>query len=493
MDYVALHARLRPGSPAVRDLGQGRDWNYAGFDRLVAGCVSVLRERGIERGLRVACLSRNRVEIVVLHLACARLGVIFVPLNWRLSGEEIGALIADCRPSLIYGDDMAQQAGIQYQDIGLLLATCEAAPAAAAVPNDSDLPSLILYTSGTTGKPKGVLLSERNLEETAINFLILGRVDASSHVLCESPMFHIIGLVTSVRSALLCGARITISDGFVPERTLARLADPELALTHYFCVPQMARTLKQSPQFDGRELRGLTALFTGGAPHPRAQILEWLHDGVAVVDGYGSSEAGTVFGMPLDRDVIARKAGSVGLPTPRVEVRIVDASGEMVLTAGQPGELQLRGDNVSRGYWHAEAGVVSVLSEDGWFATGDVAQVDEDGFYYIVDRKKDMFISGGENVYPAEIEGLLTDLAGVDDIAVVGVPDEQWGEVGCVFYASRSRDLTVEEVAGHLDGRLARYKLPRRTWRVEWIPRSAAGKVLKPRLRSLLSGGEAGE
>lgn len=493
MDYISFHARLRPAKVAINDLAQNRQLSYAELDRLVSCCATVLEEEGAVFGDRVACLAKNRVEQVVLQLACTRIGAIFVPLNWRLSRPEVHRLIEDCSPALIVGDELAHDAGLSHQDIGTWLERCEAAKPSPANADSTDNPSLMLYTSGTTGAPRGVLLTERNLFETALNFSVLGEVDDDSVVLCESPMFHIIGMVTSVRPALLRGATIVISDGFVPDRTLARLADPALAITHYFCVPQMALSLRAADNFEPGKLASLKALFTGGAPHPEAQIRDWLRDGIAIVDGYGSTECGTVFGMAMDRQIIDRKAGSVGLPTPRVEARLVDADNRP-MPAGSAGELQIRGDNVTVGYWGREDDYRNAMTDDGWFCTGDIASMDEDGFYYIVDRKKDMFISGGENVYPAEIEALLVKYPGVSELAVVGVPDDKWGEVGCVFYVSDEAEVSAQEFDDFLEGKLARYKLPRSARRVEQLPRNSAGKLLKPELRKRYAAeGEAKE
>ena len=484
MDYVALYARSRPNKLAINDLSFERSWSYAELDQTVACFVSVLIDQGVEKGSRVVCLSKNRAEMLLLHFACARLGAIFVPLNWRLSATEIEALIEDSSPTVCFGDELAETLKVDMLPIDDLIGRAEKLGPTDRASTDLDLPSLMLYTSGTTGRPKGVLLSERNLSETAVNFGVLGDVDSSSGSYCESPMFHIIGAITSVRPALLKGAHIVISDGFEPERTLQRIADPELGLTHYFCVPQMALALRAVDGFDPNSLRNLKALFTGGAPHPEAQIREWLNDGIAIVDGYGSSEAGTVFGMPLDIDVIDKKAGCVGLPTPRINARIVDALGEEV-PVGQSGELQLRGDNLTAGYWQREEDTKKAFTEDGWFCTGDICSRDEDGFYRIVDRKKDMFISGGENIYPAELEALLVKYPGIKEQAVVGIADEKWGEVGCVFYVS-DKDISLEDLVAYLTENLARYKLPKRAFRVEALPRNASGKVLKPKLRELV-------
>jgi fatty-acyl-CoA synthase len=484
MDCVRLQARLHPAKPAVTDLTFERQWSYEAFDGLVARCAAVLRARGVAEGDRVACLSKNRAEIVALHLACARLGGIFVPLSWRLSAGELAAIIRDCAPVLTWGDEMPASLGVAADDIGGLLEACRRAEPVWREQPPEDLPSLMLYTSGTTGAPKGVLLSERNLAETAINSCLLLEVDADSRFLCESPMFHIIGMVSSVRPPLLVGAQIAISDRFIPERTFARLADPALGISHYFCVPQMALALRAIEGFDASRLRGLKAIFTGGAPHPEAQIREWLADGIPIVDGYGSSEAGTVFGMPLDRALIGRKAGCVGLPTPRVRARVVDDAGTPV-APGAPGELELKGDNVTVGYWRRADEYQAALTADGWFKTGDVLTEDADGYYRVTDRKRDIYISGGENVYPVEVEAQLSNYPGIRELAVVGVPDARWGEVGCLFYVPTAGAIAFDGLQAFLTTRVAKYKIPKHVRVVEALPRNGVGKLLRHQLRLL--------
>lgn len=486
VDDTAFQAIRQPQALAAVDLASGRRWTYQELDQAVGRCAGLFRGRyGLQIGDRVASLARNRVELVIAALACARAGLVYVPLNWRLSAAEIGALLADADAALVIGDAEMTRVGLEGVVLDLLADEIDAWPEMFAAERNPERISLILFTSGTSGKPKGVMLSERAQRQTAINFSLLGEVDADSVILIDTPMFHIIGLITSVRPFIMQGATLMVSDGFEPARTLARLGDPELAVTHYFCVPQMADRIRAEPGFDGRALSKLRALFTGGAPHPAAAIKAWLDTGVSVADGFGMSEAGTVFGMALQPDIILAKAGSAGLPTPSIEARIVAADGRDVLP-GQAGELLLRGPNLFSGYWRQPEATAAAFVEDGWFCTGDIAVRDKEGFFSIVDRKKDMFISGGENVYPAEIEAVLASFPGLTEAAVIGIPDERWGEVGlCALVLPEPPVDLAGSVKAHLSSRLASYKLPRHYVIVDSLPRTGSGKVLKADLKAI--------
>jgi fatty-acyl-CoA synthase len=488
VDHVGLHARLTPDRLAARDLTSGRSFTYHELDRAVGRFAAALAGRGIGEGERVAMLAKNRIDCVLLHLAVARLGAIYVPLNWRLSAAEIAALLADAAPKLFLGDGCLAEAGLAGIPMEEFAAEAEKLAPRPESPLDPERPSLILYTSGTSGRAKGALLSERNLEHTAINFSLLGRVTPDSVFLCDAPMFHVIGIVTNIRPVLMQGGAFMVSDGFVPARTLQRLADPALKVTHYFCVPQMAAALKADPAFRPEMLKGLTAIFTGGAPHPGPVIRAWLADGIAVVDGYGMSEAGTVFGMPLDPRLIDARAGSVGLAAPALKCRVVDGAGADC-PPGEAGELLLKGGNITSGYWRRPEESRVSFTDDGWFRTGDIVRADHDGYYWVVDRAKDMFISGGENVYPAEIEAALAGHPAIKECAVVGVPDEQWGEVGHLFLVATS-PLDGDALLAELRQRLARYKVPKYVSFLDALPRNGAGKVLKRQLREQVGAGK---
>ena len=495
VDYLELQAKLQPDRLALADLASGQRWTHGQLHHAAAQGVTQLLRFGVREGDRVASLAKNEAELAILHLACARLGAIYTPLNWRLAKPELQALLADAEPRLLVGDGSlltAGLAGVAVEDMARARQTCEPTFPPLADPHR---PSLILYTSGTTGKPKGVVLSEANLVEISINTSLLCRITHESVFLVDAPMFHTIGLIANIRPALMRGGAVLISDGFNPSRTLARLSAKELGVTHYFCVPQMASALRADSSFDPSRLRKLTAIFTGGAPHPASSIRAWLADGIPVSDGYGSSEAGTVFGMPVDPLLIDRRAGSVGLATPRVRSRILDSTGRPS-PPGEPGELQLSAASITRGYWQREDETQAAFTADGWFRTGDIARADAEGYHWIVDRSRDMYISGGENVYPVEIEAALASLPGVAECAVIGVPDERWGEVGHLFLkVVPGAALEPDAILAALAQRIARFKLPKKVTFVEAIPRNAAGKIVKNELRASLASGDdpAGE
>jgi fatty-acyl-CoA synthase len=487
-DPVALHARAQPERTACVDLASGRRWTYAALDDSIQRAVAVLVDSyGVEQGQRIATIARNSADLLILQQAAMRIGAIFVPVSWRLSKAEQEAILADCGPVLVLHDGTAAagREGCTLLEIGAFAAAVEAqAPAPRRPLPLGDAPSIILYTSGTSGRPKGVILTERNAFATAVNFGILGRVGNSSIFLCDSPMFHVIGLITSLRAPLLQGGTVLISPGFDPAVTNRRLADPTLGVTHYFCVPQMARMLRGDADFAPAGWMSLVAIFTGGAPNPAADIRWWLGQGIRMVDGFGMTEAGTVLGMPIEADAIARKAGSAGLPAPSLSLRIVDDDGRDV-AAGEPGEIWLAGPNVTSGYWNRPDETARAFTADGWFRTGDIARQDGDGFVTLVDRRKDMFISGGENVFPVEVELLLLDHPDVAEAAVIGVADERWGEVGRAFVVVKPGCiLDPAALASHCAARIARYKVPKEFLPIDALPRTASGKIQKHLLRT---------
>ncbi|MFO3707189.1 AMP-binding protein [Xanthomonas codiaei] len=484
-DSISFHARLTPRRLAARDLLLEQQWTYAELDDLIGRLAALLQTRGCVDGERLAVIARNSGWQVALHFACARVGAIYVPLNWRLSANELDALLQRAEPRLLLGDEVAAGRA-QVETLADFIDSASALTPAQTPYIPPERVSLILFTSGTSGQPKGVMLSEQNLQQVAHNFGVTTRVDAGSSFLCEAPMFHIIGLATNVRPVLAVGGSIQVSSGFEPERTLRWLGDPALGITHYVGVPQMMQAFRTQPGFDPASLRHLTALVSGGAPHASDDLLGWLEDGIPMVCGFGMSEAGTVFGMSVDCEVIRSKLGAAGISSPTVQTRVVDGDGNEC-PPGTPGELLLRGPNLSPGYWRDPQATAEMRDGQGWFRTGDIVRRDADGFFWVVDRKKDMFISGGENVYPAEIEAVLADHPQIRECAVVGMADPQWGEVGCLAIVPAVEELDLEQIRSHLIERLAKYKVPKHLRVIEALPRTATGKLQKARLKDALA------
>jgi len=495
IDSVATHARTQPDAPALADLESGRRWSYRALDQAADGVAAWLVARlGPASGERVAVLARNCAETLILHLAAIRSGAVFVPLNWRLTPVELAALIADSGPKLLFHDhdsaEVAAGLGVDLVDLVALRSMTGAPPANAR--RAWDEPATLLYTSGTSGRPKGVILTESNIFFGCINFVLGNRVGRDSVFLCDMPLFHTAGLFAASRVPLLGGGSVLITKGFDAAKTLARLGDPALAITHYFSVPQMAQRLWQEPGFDPAKLRHLRFWATGGAPNPAAQIERFVRAGINMSNGFGMSETCSNYGMPMDDpELVIAKGGTCGLPYAFVESRIVDEEGND-LPPGETGELWLAGPSVTPGYWNRPDENEAAFS-GRWFRTGDAAMLDEDGFLYVVDRRKDMYISGGENVFPAEVEAALAELAGIAEAAVIGVPDARWGEVGRAYLILRDgHALDEAEVRAHCAARLAKFKVPASVVIAADIPRTASGKVLKHVLRERALG-EMGE
>ncbi|HEY4115772.1 MAG TPA: AMP-binding protein [Rhizomicrobium sp.] len=493
-DFIAYHARVRHAQMAVVDLAANRQLTYSELDREIAKCAGFLSGAlANPHGARVATLGRNSVAHLVLHFACVRVGAILQPLNWRLCGPELRAQVLDATPELFIYQSEFEEAAKQAYEATSVRQVVRIAPqhdelqtlihrAAPCEARDfgNDAPITLLYTSGTTGNPKGVIVTRGNAWATAFNFSMTNEVCPGDVLLCDMPLFHVAGLFGVARAALFMGATVRVSDRFIPEVALQRLSDRSFGITHYFAVPQMAMAMLQDAAWDKSDLTRLKALVIGGAPLPKSVSERLFSQGVMPIEGYGISEAGTVTGLPLDREVIARKAGSCGVASMLIDICIAGPDGEEV-AAGEVGEMWLKGPSVTPGYWNAPEATAKAF-HDGWFKTGDAARRDADGFYQIVDRWKDMFITGGENVYPAEVEAVLVELPAVAEAAVVGVTDERWGECGCAYIVSRS-SVTEQDVLAHCQARLARYKIPKHVRFVDALPRTGSGKVKKDALR----------
>lgn len=494
-DALTRHAAARPDQLAAHELATGRRITYRDLHGEVGRCEAWLRAT-LEAGDRVAMLARNRIHHLTLFYGCARAGALFQPLNWRLSGPELARLIADAEPRILaYDAEFEAQAlqaaraapGVMLLRIGgpdddALAASIRkyAPPATPGVIDPLSL-SMLLYTSGTTGGPKGAMFTPKACHFASSNFLAVSGLTSGDAQLCDAPLFHVVGLLAVMNATILAGGVLHLADRFEAATTLARLADPALAIKGYFCVPQMARTLIDHPAFAKSSLAGLR-LFTGGAPMPVELTLALLDAGILPANGYGMTENGTILCVPLDPALARAKLGSAGLRAPACEIRLVGPDGRDAAD-GEIGEIWLRGPSLANGYWRNPAATAAAFHE-GWFRSGDAARRDADGFYFIVDRWKDMYISGGENVYPAEVEAVLEALPAVSEAAVVGVPDERWGETGCAYLVLREGAvLETTAVLTACDAAIARYKRPAHVRFVDALPRTASGKVQKDALR----------
>ena len=477
-------------------------YDFAKFWRRVERVTAHLQSTwGVQPGDRVAWLGFNHELQLVTLVACARLGAVFLPLNFRLAVPELQQVMLDAQPRLLVHDshhaDTAQAlqgADLRHTHHDSLIAT--ASPRGLPLPAvHSELPLLLVYTSGTTGVPKGAvhtqaaLLANARASAWAHDFNRAGAHNniPGDKVLSTLPMFHVGGLCIQTLPALLAGVEVVLHPRFDPSAWLDEMHTslPTLSLL----VPATMRAVFEHPRWADTSLACLRGIMTGSSTVPVA-YLETLHArGVPVGQVYGTTETGPVSIVLRLPDAKAR-VGASGWPHPEAQVKLIDAQGQEV-GPGETGEVCIRAANLMRGYWRVDGELHAGL-QDGWFHSGDLGQCDEDGCITIVGRSKDMIISGGENIYPAEIENQLVTLPGVAENAVVGVADARWGEVP-VAVLVRSPDvagqtLTAEAVLQHLQSRIARFKLPRLVVFMDSLPKSALGKVLKPQLQQLLQG-----
>jgi fatty-acyl-CoA synthase len=495
-DWIAHFGRRTPNKAAVVDLASGREFSYAQFDARISRLAMYLRHRlKIKRGDRVAVLALNTTDTLEVQFACGRLGAVFLPLNTRLTIPELQYIVDDAAPALMIHDAELADVAIsvaQLCGIGSMLllgpdGSYEAAIAASEPLDKAELVTLddistIMYTSGTTGQPKGAIITHGMTFWNCVNLGGPAYISPSSVLLTVLPLFHTGGLNCYTNPVLHAGGTVLIMRAFDPGLALALISDRSRAINVFFGVPSIYQFMSQHPSFATSDFSRLVIGGVGGAPMPVPLLKVWEERGVALQQGYGMTETSPAV-LTLDREDAKRKAGSSGKPVLHTEVRIVRPDGSDA-AIGELGELWVRGPNVTPGYWNRPDADHSSFT-DGWLHTGDATRVDEEGFYYIVDRWKDMYISGGENVYPAEVENVLHQLAAVAEAAVIGVPDQQWGEVGMAIVAVKpGRTVTEIEIHAHCAANLARFKCPRLIQFVDALPRNATGKIHKPTLRN---------
>lgn len=499
-DWIAHHAGRRPDKLAIHDLATGRRLTYRALDTRARQLAAQLQSLGVGKGDRVAILAPNGAEFFDLQFACGRIGAIMVPLNWRLTVPELTYILGDAAPVVLIHDSsfrdtvaaLVAVTGIAHTlEIILgeasgsydraLAAAGDAMPVIADVHHDDV--STIMYTSGTTGHPKGALITHGMTFWNVVNLGIPASITPHTIQLVVLPLFHTGGLNCYANPVLHAGGTILLMRAFDPGQALELIGDPSYGITHFFAVPAPYLFMQQHALFETVDLSRLQVAGVGGAPCPLPMLTTWAERGVPLIQGYGMTETSPGSTM-LDPEMAISKVGSAGKALMHTEVRVVDATGAES-GVDEVGELQTRGPNVTPGYWNKpEATAASFV--DGWLKTGDAARCDADGYIYIVDRWKDMYISGGENVYPAEVETVLHGLAGIAEAAVIGTPDERWGEVGAAFVVLRpGANLSEGAIISHCSQNLARFKVPRTVSFIDVLPRNAAGKILKRDLRLL--------
>ncbi|MFE3451984.1 long-chain fatty acid--CoA ligase [Nonomuraea sp. NPDC059194] len=488
--WPARRAQMTPSRPAF--VFRDRTLTYAEVHERTSRLAARLRRAGVAAGDRVAYLGPNHVAFAETMFATHTLGGVFVPLNFRLAAPEIAYMLADSGASvLIYAPECADAVGEMPSLTTVALDRydewlAEGSDAPIDVPVTLDDVALILYTSGTTGRPKGAMLTHGNLVWNCYNLLVGVDLRSDEVTLVSAPLFHVAALNQTLLPTFLKGGCSVV----MPSWDVGSCYDliEKHRVTWMFGVTTMFAAFAGSPRWPSADLSSLRSLMAGGAPVPPSLIRTYQERGLVFCQGYGLTETapGATFLEPAQS---TRKAGSAGVPVFFTNVRVVRP--DLTDTApDEPGEVLIQGPNVTPGYWNNPQATRAAIHEDGWFRSGDIATRDEEGYLSIVDRVKDMYISGGENVYPAEVEGVLTEHPAVAEAAVVGVPDDTWGEVGHAFVVVRpDTHVTGGELRGFLLDRLAKYKIPRYVDLVDDLPHTGSGKIRKPDLRTRAAGG----
>jgi len=498
--WIRARAARRGADVALVDGANQTRHTYAQLDARVDRLAGALHASGIRPGDRVALLAANSAAFFEIVFAVARCGAILVPINFRLSAQEIGYILTDSGAVLLLAappfEALAHEAlqhapahhvgqTLSAQDAALHdFAQRHAAQGFSGAQVTLDDLCMIMYTSGTTGQPKGTMLTHGNMLWNAINMCGspegLLRTDAT---LAVAPLFHIGAMGIFSLPLLYLGGKVVTVDHFDPRQTLALIRDERV--TVQFLVPTMWAALRDCPDLDAFDASAIRWSMSGGSPCPMPLLDIFGQRGWRLCDGYGLTETAPVCTI-ADPDRIHDKPASIGLPLRHVACRVVDDE-DRPLSAGEIGELLVRGPNIFKGYWGLAHETAKALA-GGWFHTGDLATCDAEGFITLVDRKKDMIISGGENIYPAEVERQLLQHPDVAEAAVIGIPDARWGETVLALVRLRANAaFDPDALITWMRARLAHYKCPRRVERVETLPRNATGKLLKRTLREQYS------
>jgi len=480
--WISDAANATPNKPAI--LFKDQPTTYAQFANNIDKRAQALVSTGVKKGDRVAYYGLNHPTQFVLLFACARIGAIFVPLNWRLAEPEVASIVADCTPTVFFYDDNFEKQALALADTNaqFIGAPLEIKKSKLKKPEPStattDDAILLVYTSGSTGTPKGVVLSQKALIANARMSVDAHRLTPHDTALVVLPLFHVGGLNILPTPAFSIGATIVLHDKFSPEKACIDLESVTVAIT----VPTILQAMINCNHWDFMDFDGLKGISIGSTDVPVA-LIETVHKrNVSVIQIYGATET-SPFAIYQNLDEARTTVGSIGRAGSDCEIRLVSDGKDVAI--GEPGEIWVKGDNVLVEYWNDEA-LSQEMRQDGWFRTGDVAKIDEQGLYWFYDRIKHVIISGGENIYPTQIERILSQQPNIKEVAVVGIADEQWGEIPVAVVVTESA-LEPSDVLAPLQGQLAKYKHPKKVVFVDAIPRNAMGKVVADDVKSAIN------
>jgi fatty-acyl-CoA synthase len=473
-DLLAERARITPDRVALVSVETGERLTYAQLNDRANGAAAMILDAGLEPGDRAGLFAANSIDFIAFFFGALKAGVIVVPLSTRATPHELSIIAADCGMNVLFHDGSAPDVH------GVTLTKLNIGPTTRPLPHrviDPESIACLLYTSGTTGKPKGVMIPHRQLFANGYNTAISWGLREDDIAPIFTPLHHAGGVAVFLIPLFLLGGTIVLHRGFDVAEVWETIERERCTIV--LGVPTIWKMLLDAPQFATVDLRHVRWFISGGAPLPAYLIDAYAQRGVTLKQGYGLTEVGVnCFTMTIED--ARNKPGSIGRPMMFTDIRLVDDAGNDADT----GEMWLRGPHVSSGYWNNPAATAEAYV-DGWFRTGDIARIDADGYFFIAGRRKEMFISGGVNVYPAEVEAELLQHPNVSDAAVIAIADETWGEVGIAFVVAR--DVAAADLTDFLTTRLTRYKIPRKFIFVDALPRTPYGKVLKEELRKQLA------
>ncbi|SHF81964.1 acyl-CoA synthetase [Ornithinibacillus halophilus] len=484
IDWLKSRVELSPNREAVIDAENKDSWSYKELHERVGKLADFFISNGVQKGDRVALLSLNHISYLDFIFACMKTGAIFVPLNWRLSDDELSYVINDCEPKLIGVASVFEEKLNGYMAETIVVINNNeyveeltiTKPAYNVELNESD-PLAMIYTGGTTGRPKGVVLSHRSILWNALNTIVSWNLSDEDVTLTCLPMFHTGGINVYTLPLLLIGGKVVISSSFEPEKAIEDLLYHKCTVVLF--VPTMYHMIIQTRKFQESSFPNMKLFVSGGAPCPHKIYDAFREKGLAFKEGYGLTEAGPN-NFFISHEETAERVGSVGKPMLFNDIKIMKEDGSKALP-NEVGELWIRGYHSFEYYWNRKDETDHTMKE-GWIHTGDLAKQDEDGYVYIVGRKKDMIITGGENVYPLEIEHWLESNNDIVEAAVVGLPDEKWGEVVTAFVVTKV-PLSEEDLKDYCNQKLTRYKVPKKFHLIDELPKTHVGKINKALLK----------